>query len=419
MTSYHFLLDLALILLSTKFLGLITRRIQMPQVVGALLAGLILGPAMLNILHETDFIKMTAEIGVIVLMFTAGLQTDVKEMKKAGKASFIIALLGVIVSLIGGYIVAAMFNRRMLPGVNASLFLQNVFIGVILTATSVSITVETLNEIGALKTRAGNAILGAAVIDDVLGIICLTIVTSSSDKNSNIAIVLLKIVAFFAVAAIAGYLFYLFYTKLLEQENRNLRRYVITAFVFCLLLSYCAERFFGVADITGAYIAGLILSNTKSTQYITSRFNTVSYVFLSPMFFASIGIEVTLPKMTANIVWFAVLLTVIAVVTKIVGCGLGAKMCKYSNKESIQIGCGMISRGEVALIVTNKGFALHMISSEFLGPVVITVIITTILTPILLKIVFKDKGPKDSQTSSMDNPLANHFEEQEAYDNAK
>ena len=295
MTSYHFLFDLALILLSTKLLGLLTRRVQMPQVVGALLAGLILGPAMLNILKETDFISKTAEIGVIVLMFTAGLETDFKEMKKTGKASFLIALIGVLVPLGGGYAVAFFFNRTMLPGVDVSLFLQNLFIGVILTATSVSITVETLNEIGALNTRAGNAILGAAIIDDVLGIICLTIITGAADPSVNIAFVLLKILGFFVFAAVAGYIFYVLFTKMIERSDKDLRRYVILAFVFCLLLSYCAEHFFGVADITGAYIAGLILSNTRETKYITSRFNTVSYVLLSPMFFASICSNVTLP----------------------------------------------------------------------------------------------------------------------------
>jgi Kef-type K+ transport system membrane component KefB len=416
LTSYHFLFDLALILLSTKLLGLLTRKIQMPQVVGALLAGLILGPAMLNILKETDFISKTAEIGVIVLMFTAGLETDFQEMKKTGKASFIIALIGVIVPLIGGYAVAAMFNRRMLPGVDASLFLQNVFIGVILTATSVSITVETLNEIGALNTRSGSAILGAAVIDDVLGIICLTLVTSASDSSVNLAVVLLKIAGFFLFAGVAGYLFYLLFTKMINQSDRDRRRYVILSFVFCLLLSYCAERFFGVADITGAYIAGLVLSNTKETKYITSRFNTVSYALLSPMFFASIGINVTIPEMSPTIIWFSVLLSVVAVLTKIVGCGLGAKLCRFTGRESLQIGVGMVSRGEVALIVANKGFALKMMSPVFLGPVVLTVILTTILTPILLKIIYRNTDTTHPTLESCENKVGEHYKEQETYD---
>ncbi len=205
-TTYNFLLDLALILLTTKILGLVTRRYNMPQVVGALLAGLLMGPACLNILHETTFIHDAAEIGVVVLMFCAGMETDIDELKKSGKASFVIALLGVLVPLAGGFVVAYFFNK---PGIidsdaGASVFLQNIFIGVILTATSVSISVETLKEMGKLKTHSGNAILGAAIIDDILGIIALTIVTSMADSSVSLGMVLLKIVGFFVFALIAG-----------------------------------------------------------------------------------------------------------------------------------------------------------------------------------------------------------------------
>ena len=190
-TTYNFLLDLALILLTTKILGLVTRRYNMPQVVGALLAGLLMGPACLNILHETTFIHDAAEIGVVVLMFCAGMETDIDELKKSGKASFVIALLGVLVPLAGGFVVAYFFNK---PGIidsdaGASAFLQNIFIGVILTATSVSISVETLKEMGKLKTHSGNAILGAAIIDDILGIIALTIVTSMADSSVSLGTV--------------------------------------------------------------------------------------------------------------------------------------------------------------------------------------------------------------------------------------
>ena len=189
-TSYHYLLNLAIILLSTKVLGLLTRKVKMPQVVGALLAGLLLGPAVLDILTETEFIHKTAEVGVIVLMFCAGLETDIQELKKSGKASFVIALIGVLVPLAGGFGVAYFFNRPGMIDSDAacSAFLQNVFIGIILTATSVSITVETLKEIGKLKTRSGNAILGAAIIDDILGIIGLTIITSMADASVNVEI---------------------------------------------------------------------------------------------------------------------------------------------------------------------------------------------------------------------------------------
>ncbi|EDT14683.1 cation:proton antiporter [Clostridium perfringens] len=388
MLSYEFLFDLALILISTKLFGLITKKVRMPQVVGALVAGVILGPAVLNVLSETEFIQKLAELGVIVLMFTAGLETDINQLKKTGKASFIIAVLGVIIPLAGGFFIASIFNK----GNDVNTILQNVFIGIILTATSVSITVETLKEMGKLNTRAGNAILGAAIIDDILGIIALTITTSLADPSINVIIVLAKIVMFFIFAGFAGYLFHWAFIKLDERYQRDLRRFVIIAFVFCLLLSFCAEEFFGVADITGAFIAGLVISDSNRSKYLNSRFETLSYMLLSPIFFASIGIKVQLTAMTKTIFIFAILLLLVAILSKVFGCALGAKLCRYSNREAIQIGTGMISRGEVALIVANKGIAMGLMLPEFLAPVVIVVVVTTIVTPILLKVVFNNKS---------------------------
>ncbi len=388
MLSYEFLFDLALILISTKLFGLITKKVRMPQVVGALVAGVILGPAVLNVLSETEFIQKLAELGVIVLMFTAGLETDINQLKKTGKASFIIAVLGVIIPLVGGFFIANIFNK----GNDVNTILQNVFIGIILTATSVSITVETLKEMGKLKTRAGNAILGAAIIDDILGIIALTVTTSLADPSINVIIVLAKIVMFFIFAGLAGYLFHWAFIKLDERYQRDLRRFVIFAFVFCLLLSFSAEEFFGVADITGAFIAGLVISDSNRSNYLNSRFETLSYMLLSPIFFASIGIKVQLTAMTKTIFIFAILLLIVAILSKVFGCALGAKLCRYSNREAIQIGTGMISRGEVALIVANKGIAMGLMLPKFLAPVVIVVVVTTIVTPILLKVVFNNKS---------------------------
>ena len=235
MESYGYLLDLALILLSTKVFGLITRRVKLPQVVGALLAGLILGPACIGVLHQTDFIYQVSEIGVIVLMFCAGLETDVDELKKSGKASFVIALLGVIVPLLGGFAVAAYFNRpgMLEPAADVSVILQNVFIGVILTATSVSISVETLKEMGKLNTKAGNAILGAAIIDDILGIVALTIITSLADSSVNVALVFIKIIGFFIFVGVGGYLLHIIFQKWVKGYERDLQRFVILAFVIC------------------------------------------------------------------------------------------------------------------------------------------------------------------------------------------
>lgn len=391
METYKFLLDLALILLSTKVFGLITRKFNMPQVVGALLAGLILGPGVLNIITQTEYIGQTAEIGVVILMFCAGMETDVKEMKKAGKSALIIAIMGVVLPLFGGFIVAYIFNRPSMIASDAScpILLQNIFIGVILTATSVSITVEALKEMGKLKSSAGNAILGAAVIDDILGIIALTLITSMADRTVNVGIVMFKILGFFVFAIVIGILFHKFFTMWSNRSEIGLQRHAIISFVFCLLMAYCAEAFFGVADITGAYLAGLIISTTQKEKYLSSRFDILSYIYLSPIFFASIGLKVSLPNMTGTVVTFAVVLTIVAILTKVVGCGLGAKLCRYQNHQALQIGVGMISRGEVALIVASKGAALGLMGTQWMGPIVIVVIITTIVAPILLRPVFK------------------------------
>lgn len=418
MESYSYLLDLAIILLCTKLLGLLTRRVQMPQVVGALLAGLILGPAGFGILSETSFIQSVAEVGVIVLMFSAGMETDIKELKASGKASFVIALCGVIVPLAGGFGVAWFFNR---PGLidstaEASIFLQNIFIGVILTATSVSITVETLKELGKLKTRSGNAILGAAIIDDILGIIALTIVTSLADSSVSLAMVLLKIVGFFVFAGIVGVIFYKLYRKWVDGAEKELHRHTIVAFVFCLLMAYIAEDVFGVADITGAFIAGLIISNVQRATYLESKFDTLSYLLLSPVFFASIGLKVELPEMSAAIIGFSIALSIVAVITKIIGCGLGAKICGYKNYQVKRIGVGMISRGEVALIVASKGDSMGLMSPQFLGPVIIVVVLTTIITPILLKVVFAPgTAPAPEQIVPENERVTSYYENADQY----
>ena len=388
MEDYSYLISIALILLSTKVLGLFSKVVRLPQVVGALLAGIILGPACLGIVHSTEMLSNLSEIGVIVLMFAAGLETDIDELKRSGKASFLIALIGVLVPLAGGAAVAYFFN----DSTDSNVMLQNIFIGIILTATSVSITVETLKEMGKLSTRAGNAILGAAIIDDILGIIALTVVISMADESVNIGIVLLKILGFFAFTFVAAVGYHYAFKKWTDNSAVKLRRYVVISFVFCLVLAYCAEVFFGVADITGAFFAGLALSGTKKSEYISKRFDTLSYLLLSPIFFAGIGLKVELPTMNGEIILFTVLLCVVAALTKVVGCGLGAKICKYTSKESLQIGVGMISRGEVALIVANKGEAVGLMSDKFFAPIVIMVVLTTIITPVLLKVVFKDKN---------------------------
>lgn len=412
--DYDYIFFLAVILFSTKLLGLLTKKIRLPQVVGALCAGLFLGPACFGIVKDTDFIISLSELGVIVLMFTAGLETDIKELKKTGKASFIIAFLGVIVPLIGGFFLAWAFNVGASDNLPTSSTLQHVFIGIILTATSVSISVETLKEMGKLSTRAGNAILGAAIIDDILGIVALTIVTSLAGTGVSIVMVLLKIIGFFVFAIVAAILFHMIFVKWRNRDNRDLRRHVIASFAFCLIMSYAAEEFFGVADITGAFVAGLAISNSIGVKYVSNRFGTLSYMLLSPVFFASIGLKMTKINMSGTLIIFTVVLLIVAIITKIVGCGLGAKMCRYTNTESLQIATGMISRGEVALIVATKGQDAGLMGSEVFTPIVIMVVATTILTPVFLKFVFKNSDTTVTENEAL--PFSNNVHKKDAYE---
>lgn len=392
MESYDFLLFVAIILLSTKIFSLLSQKVNMPQVVGALLVGVLLGPSCLNILHETDFLTKSAEIGVIFLMFLAGLDTDFDDLKATGKSAVIIAFVGVLIPLGSGFLTYFLFFHGERP--DTMIFLESAFVGIVLTATSVSITVETLREMGKLKGKMGTSILGAAIIDDILGIIALTVITSFTVPGVEIMVVLLKIFLFFVFIAVCGFFVFRLFRKL-EIVYGTKRRVAIYAVVFCLLLSYISEVYFGVADITGAYFAGLILCNvTETKSYIASKINITSYMFFTPIFFASIGIKTVITGMSQELILFTLALLIVAILSKIVGCGLGAKICGFSNMDSLAIGVGMISCGEVALIVAQKGEQAGLISSTLFPAIVLVVIVTTLITPILLKAVVYMKEQK-------------------------
>ena len=398
--SYHYLLDLALILLSTKLFGILTGKFQMPRVVGALLAGLVLGPAMFNVLSETEFLSQLSELGVIVILFTAGMGTDLRELKNAGKAGFLVALCGVLVPMAMGTGFGWLAGKAgWLPG---NTFLENVFLGTVLTATSVSITVETLKELGRLDTRVGSTILAAALIDDVLGLVALTIVASMAGGGSGVLLVMLKIVLFFVFAIVAAFGgIWLFRWIIDHAQQKNLRRYPVFAFVICLLLAYCAEEFFGVADIIGAFVAGLVVACTSKAEYIRSKFEPLSYLLLTPVFFSGIGIKVELPRLSGSLVAFSLLLLAVAVLSKVIGCGLGARLCGFNTAESIQVGTGMACRGEVALIVANRGLSMGALSQAMMTPVVITVVGCAVLTPLLLKLAFSGHSKETDDGSTI------------------
>lgn len=398
--KYEFFLELAIILLSTKVMGILFRKIGLPQVVGALVAGLLIGPAIWGPLTGGKFVPVTgsatldvlAELGVIMIMFSAGLETDLKELKRNGLKAGLIALMGVAVPLGLGFAVALPFF-----GANsADSVLSCVFVGVIITATSVSITVETLKELGKLNGAVGTTILSAAIIDDVIGIIILTVVTGLKNPTADgeTYMVFVSTALFFITAILVGIgLNYLF--RAIEKRWPHTRRVPIFGLVICLLYAYCAEKLFGIADITGAYVAGIVLSNTKETSYIDRKIDVSSYMLFSPIFFASIGIKTSFSGFSTDILWFALLFVLAGIAGKIIGCGGMAKLCRFTWRDSLSIGVGMIARGEVALVVTQKGLAAGIIGSQYLTATVLLVIVTSFLTPVLLKLLFK-RQEKDS-----------------------
>lgn len=387
MVSYDVFLDLAVILLVTKVLSLVTKRVNLPQVVGALIGGVLIGPACFGVVEESAFIDQLAEIGVVMLMFSAGLGTNLKEIKKVGFAAFIVAMIGVIVPLAGGYLVYDAFY----PAATAEDRMCALFTGVVLTATSVSITVETLKELGKLQGRVGSVILGAAVIDDILGILVLTFVMGMKDPSVNMGLIGLKTLGFLAATAVIGAAaYYLF--KYMNKVFGNRKRLSILSLSLCFLMAYLSEEVFGITDITGAYFAGIMFCNLPMGDYVGEKVDTASYLIFSPVFFASIGLKTDFTGITSSMIWFAIALLITAVVTKMIGCGLGAKLCRFSNKEALRIGVGMISRGEVALIVAQKGEAAGMLSQSLFPAIVMVVIVTTLVTPVLLKLVFREKA---------------------------
>ncbi len=394
--DYYFLVEIALIFVATKLLGIICKKIHLPEVVGALIAGIIIGPSLIGIVSfEGDggvFLEYAAEVGVVLLMYGAGLETDIKELKSNALASFIVAAIGVVVPLgLGAGSYALFFHENIMENTE---LLKCIFVGVVLTATSVSITVQTLREMGKLKGAVGTTILGAAVIDDILGIIVLTIVTSMADPSVEIGSVFIKI-GIYAVVLVVLYIIVKFSEGFLVTRDGK-RRASIFGMAFCFILAFGSEELFGIADITGAYFAGLMLCNSKISDYLDHRVETINNHFFSMIFFASIGIKATFSGMGLNMWIFAIILTLVAIISKLFGCGLGARASKFSWKESIQVGVGMVSRGEVALIVASKGQQVGLIDGELFAPIVIMVIVTTLITPILLKIAFKDKSEKEA-----------------------
>lgn len=388
---------MAIIFIFAKAFGLLARKLKAPQVVGEIVAGLIIGPSVLGLVKLNDFLSICAEIGVILLMFSAGLGTNLKELLKTGPKALAIACAGVFVPLAGGTLLYSCFYG--FAEVGSEKFLTAVFIGVIMTATSVSITVETLKELGKLKSELGTTILSAAIIDDVIGILVLTFVIGFKDPKTNPLNVVLSTLAFFAVTVVVGFLLYKLF-KAIDRKYPRSRRVPILALALCFIFAYCAEKFFGIADITGAYAAGIVLCRLRDSEYIEEKMDINSYMIFGPIFFASIGLKTRVDGITFDLVLFSVAFVLVALVAKIIGCGATSRLCGFKGREALKIGVGMMTRGEVALIVAQKGLAVGMISSQYFTAVILLIIVSSIATPILLKLLFSKDKPKDKKITA-------------------
>jgi Kef-type K+ transport system membrane component KefB len=277
------------------------------------------------------------------------------------------------------------FYRFAAPG--TSEFIQAVFIGTILTATSVSITVQALKELGKVSTEVGTAIMSAAIIDDVIGIVVLTAVLGLKDPSANLGAVCIKTLAFFALSVVVGVIIFRI-MKIVDRRWPHTRRIPIIGMSLAFIMAYVADRYFGVADITGAYVAGIILSSLDDSAYIDRKMDISSYMIFGPVFFASVGLQTNLRTVDMTILAFSAAFVAVGLLGKVIGCGLVSKVLRFNNSDSLKIGIGMMTRGEVALIVAQRGLKAGIIDSRFFTAVILLIVISSILTPVLLKSIY-------------------------------
>jgi Kef-type K+ transport system membrane component KefB len=400
-------LALPIIVLAAKVGGWISVRLKQPAVLGELVAGLILGPTVVNLLHLTLFVdqdllteqvESLAEIGVVFLMFVAGMELDVTEMLRSGRVSVLGGTLGVVVPLVLGALAALPFGYQ---GGEA------LFVGIILTATSVSISAQTLLELGVLRTREGIALLGAAVVDDVLVILLLSVflaLSGGAGGAGDVVIVVVRMILYLAVASAAAW----FVLPRLARwvERQPISEGLIALVVSCVLLfAWSAEFIGGLAAITGAFAAGVGLGHSTLRQTVEGKMHILAYGFFVPIFFASVGLEADLRDITGAILPFLIVLFVVAVLSKVIGSGLGARLGGFTNRESLRLGLGMVSRGEVGLIVASVGVAEGLITQDVFSVIVVLVLLTTLVTPILLRAVFpRTQASLPSQRSGGGHP---------------
>jgi Kef-type K+ transport system membrane component KefB len=396
--SLQVILLLVLVVAAAKLAGAVVARLHQPSVFGEILVGVLLGPSVANVMGWPAFattgtdvpllslVQDLAHIGVLLLMFVAGLETDLHQLRHVGRVAFWVAFGGVLLPLAGGAAVAVSFGLPM--------YWEAVFVGTILTATSVSISAQTLLELGALRTREGATILGAAVIDDVMGIVLLSVVVAlagtSGDATgwADIPILIARMLAFFGAGLLGARLLgpFLGWASQLPVSQSVLA----AALVVMGIYAWAAEYVGGIAAITGAYIAGVLIAQTSFKQDVDRGIHPLTYSMFVPMFFISIGLQANARDLGPRAL-FTLALVVVAIVAKVVGSGIAARILGFASGEAVRVGIGMISRGEVGLIVAGYGLAHGIIGQDVFSASVLMVLTTTVVTPPLLRLVFGRK----------------------------
>lgn len=382
-------LALVILIAAAKLGGYISLRLGQPSVLGELIAGLILGPSMLDTLHRTPFtsqhldetITLLAEMGVLLLMFLAGLELHIKDLVKSGKVSALAGTLGVIFPVVMGFGIGRLFGMATMP---------SLFVGLVLAATSVSISAQTLMELRVLRSRVGTGLLGAAVFDDVLVILGLSIILAVTTEGGGLAsagLVLLRMALFLTAAIAVGVLAL---PHLARRVDRLPISQGLVAFVLVTLLLYAwaAEALGSMAAITGAFLAGLFLSRSPLRERIQASVSVIAYGLFVPIFFISVGLVADAHVLAGDALWLIVAMIVVAIISKVAGAGLGARLAGFGNLEALQLGAGMMSRGEVGLIVATLGVSEGLLSGQVFSGVVGVVIVTTLLTPPALRFLF-------------------------------
>jgi Kef-type K+ transport system membrane component KefB len=385
-------LAMAILITSAKAGGLISYRLGQPSVLGELMVGIILGPSLIDILHLPYFtdehlpelIHLLAEIGVMLLMFLAGLELHLSDLVKSSKISALAGSLGVIFPFLLGIGLMIIFPIPMQ---------EAIFLGLILAATSVSISAQTLMELQVLRSRVGISLLGAAVFDDILVVLGLSVfsalaLSEGGGNYSQVLIIFVQMVLYLAIASLLG----LVLIPRLSRTITNLpisQGLVAFTIVSMLLFGWTAEFFGKMAAITGAFLAGLLFARSPAREQIEHGMVSLAYGLFVPIFFIDVGLKANIRELAGPSFWLFLVMTVIAILGKVFGSGLGALMGGLNRKEALQIGIGMMSRGEVGLIVAAVGIAQGFIDQRIFSAVVGVVILTTLLTPPLLRVTFQ------------------------------